>query len=56
MTDSEAKETYPDGYVAAVPTQNREKFIEHSNAAAVIFREHACLDQMVAGIEDGTIC
>ncbi|MEO1480813.1 MAG: DUF1428 domain-containing protein [Myxococcota bacterium] len=39
----EAKETYLDGYVAAVPTKNREKFIDHSNAAAVVFREYGAL-------------
>lgn len=43
MANTDTKETYLDGYIAAVPTENREKFIEHSQAAAVIFREYGAL-------------
>jgi uncharacterized protein YbaA (DUF1428 family) len=35
--------TYVDGYVAAVPTANREKFKKHAEAAANIFKEHGAL-------------
>ncbi len=32
--------TYVDGFVAAVPTENRAAFGEHAEAAAVVFKEH----------------
>jgi uncharacterized protein YbaA (DUF1428 family) len=35
--------TYVDGFVAAVPTANREKFRKHAEDAAVVFREHGAL-------------
>ena len=35
--------TYVDGYVAAVPTANREKFKKHAEAAAKVFKEHGVL-------------
>jgi uncharacterized protein YbaA (DUF1428 family) len=31
--------TYIDGFVAAVPTANREKFKNHADEAAAIFKE-----------------
>jgi uncharacterized protein YbaA (DUF1428 family) len=31
---------YIDGYVAAVPTANREKYRKHAAAAAQVFKEH----------------
>lgn len=34
---------YVDGFVAAVPTANREKFLHHAEAAAVVFKEHGAL-------------
>ena len=34
---------YVDGFVAAVPTANREKFRRHAEAAAVVFKEHGAL-------------
>lgn len=34
---------YVDGFVAAVPTANREKFRAHAEAAAQVFREHGAL-------------
>jgi uncharacterized protein YbaA (DUF1428 family) len=35
--------TYVDGFVAAVPTANRDAFRRHAAAAAVVFREHGAL-------------
>ena len=35
--------TYVDGFVAAVPTANREKFRKHAEDAAAVFREHGAL-------------
>jgi uncharacterized protein YbaA (DUF1428 family) len=35
--------TYIDGFVAAVPTANREKFRKHADEAAAIFKEHGAL-------------
>jgi uncharacterized protein YbaA (DUF1428 family) len=35
--------TYIDGFVAAVPTANREKFQRHAEAAAVVCKEHGAL-------------
>ncbi|HEY9056350.1 MAG TPA: DUF1428 domain-containing protein [Aurantimonas sp.] len=35
--------TYVDGFVAAVPTANREKFRKHAEDAAVVFKEYGAL-------------
>ncbi len=35
--------TYIDGFVAAVPTANREAYRKHAEAAAVVFKEHGAL-------------
>lgn len=35
--------TYVDGFVAAVPTDNKEKYIKHARDAAVVFKEHGAL-------------
>jgi|HubBroStandDraft_3_1064219.scaffolds.fasta_scaffold188153_1 hypothetical protein len=35
--------TYVDGFVAAVPTANRETYRKHAGAAAVVFTEHGAL-------------
>lgn len=32
--------TYVDGFVAAVPTKNREAYREHAEKAAVLFKEY----------------
>ena len=32
--------TYVDGYVIAVPTNNRDAFTKHANEAAAVFKEH----------------
>jgi len=34
---------YIDGFVAAVPTANREAYRRHAEAAAVVFKEHGAL-------------
>lgn len=35
--------TYVDGFLAAVPTANKEKFIQHAKDAAVVFKRHGAL-------------
>lgn len=35
--------TYIDGFVAAVPTANREKYRKHAETAGGIFKEHGAL-------------
>jgi uncharacterized protein YbaA (DUF1428 family) len=35
--------TYVDGFVAAVPTANRKKYLTHAEKAAVVFKEHGAL-------------
>ncbi len=35
--------SYVDGFVAAVPTANREKFRKHAEEAAIVFRENGAL-------------
>ena len=32
--------TYVDGFIAAVPTTNKQAYIDHAEAAAVVFKEH----------------
>ena len=34
---------YVDGFVAAVPTVNKEIYRKHAEAAAIVFREHGAL-------------
>jgi uncharacterized protein YbaA (DUF1428 family) len=34
---------YVDGFVCAVPTANREKYREHAEKAAAVFKEHGAL-------------
>ena len=34
---------YIDGFVAAVPTANRDAYIKHAEAAAAVFKEHGAL-------------
>jgi uncharacterized protein YbaA (DUF1428 family) len=34
---------YVDGFVAAVPTANRERYTKHAKAAAAVFKEHGAL-------------
>jgi uncharacterized protein YbaA (DUF1428 family) len=35
--------TYVDGFVAAVPTANREKYRKHAEDASVVFKEYGAL-------------
>ncbi|MBB3229207.1 DUF1428 domain-containing protein [Halomonas stenophila] len=35
--------TYVDGFVAAVPTANKEAFRQHADKAAEVFKEHGAL-------------
>ena len=35
--------SYVDGFVAAVPTANREKYADHARKAAVVLKEHGAL-------------
>jgi len=35
--------TYVDGFVAAVPTANRDVFRKHAEASAAVFKEHGAL-------------
>jgi uncharacterized protein YbaA (DUF1428 family) len=34
---------YVDGFVAAVPTANREKYLQHAQIGAAVFKEHGAL-------------
>lgn len=34
---------YIDGFVAAVPTANKDKYLEHARLAAVVFKDHGAL-------------
>jgi uncharacterized protein YbaA (DUF1428 family) len=34
---------YVDGFVAAVPTENRERYRQHAQSAAIVFKEHGAL-------------
>ena len=36
--------SYVDGFVAAVPTANREAYRRHAQAAAVVFKEYGALE------------
>ena len=40
--------SYIDGFVAAVPTKNKEKYLQHAKLSAVIFKEHGALKVMEA--------
>ena len=35
--------SYVDGFVAAVPTTNKDKYIEHAKISAIVFKEHGAL-------------
>jgi uncharacterized protein YbaA (DUF1428 family) len=38
--DKEASVPYVDGFIMAVPTANKERFIEHAKLGDAVFREH----------------
>ena len=44
--------TYVNGFVAAVPTANKQRFIEHARLAAEVFKEHGALQVMECWGED----
>jgi len=44
--------TYIDGFVAAVPTANREKYKKHAEEAAKVFREYGALKVVEAWGDD----
>ena len=35
--------TYVDGFLAAVPTANKDSYLEHAEAAAVVFKKYGAL-------------
>lgn len=35
---------YVDGFVAAVPTANRDKYLSHAKAGAAVFKEYGALE------------
>ncbi len=35
--------SYIDGFIAAVPKANKEKYIEHAKVSAVVFKDHGAL-------------
>ena len=39
--------SYVDGFVAAVPESNKDKFIEHAQIMAAVFKEHGALQVVV---------
>ena len=50
--------SYIDGFVAAVPTVNKEKYIEHAKLSSVVFKDHGALKIIEAwgdNVPDGEI-
>jgi uncharacterized protein YbaA (DUF1428 family) len=35
--------SYVDGFIAAVPNENKQKYIEHAKLSATVFKEHGAL-------------
>jgi uncharacterized protein YbaA (DUF1428 family) len=44
--------TYVDGFVAAVPTKNRELYLKHEEGYAVVAKEHGALKTVVCWGDD----
>ena len=44
--------SYIDAFVAAVPTQNKEKYIEHAKLTGVVFKDHGALNIIEAWGDD----
>lgn len=44
--------SYIDAFVAAVPTQNKEKYIEHAKLSGVVFKDHGALNIIEAWGDD----
>ncbi len=36
--------SYVDGFIVAVPTKNKAKYIEHAKISATVFKEHGALE------------
>lgn len=50
--------SYTDGFVAAVPTANKQKYLAHARLSAVVFKDHGALKIMEAwgdNVPDGEI-
>ena len=50
--------TYIDGFVAAVPTANRDAYLAHARTASAIFREHGarrCVECWGDDVKDGKV-
>jgi uncharacterized protein YbaA (DUF1428 family) len=43
MLERENTMSYLDGWVAAVPNENKEKYLEHAKRAAKVFKKHGAL-------------
>lgn len=43
LKNGEKYMNYVDGFVAAVPNENKEKYIEYSKSTAVIFKEYGAI-------------
>lgn len=48
-------ETYVDGFVLPVPTQNLEAYKKMAESAAAVWKEHGALDYRECVLEDGNI-
>jgi uncharacterized protein YbaA (DUF1428 family) len=44
--------SYIDGFVAAVPTANKEKYIQHAKLSAEVFKDHGALRIIEAWADD----
>ena len=44
--------SYIDGFVAAVPTENKQKYIEHAKLSGVVFKDHGALSIIEAWGDD----
>ena len=44
---------YIDGFVAAVPAANKQRYIEHSKMAAKVFKEYGALKSVECRHDDG---
>jgi uncharacterized protein YbaA (DUF1428 family) len=50
--------SYIDGMIAAVPTANKQEYLNHARAAAAIFREHGasrCVETWGDDVPDGKV-
>jgi uncharacterized protein YbaA (DUF1428 family) len=52
MTQGEILMSYVDGFIAAVPTANREQYIRHAKVAALVFKENGALSVVECWGED----